>query len=488
MGLRWWVCAASMLVGCAYGGGRAGDDAGPRQQHDGGHVERDAYVPPVHDAGPLPSVDAAAELDAGPPPLCVGVDCSALDGVCVMGVCDPATGGCTRAPRPAGTSCDDGDACTESDQCASGACAGTPLDCSVLDGPCSAGVCDAASGGCVATPISEGASCDSDPSDCMDEACVAGSCTPAPRADCASCGASGTQYCSAGACGAPPTSIVYDFEAGLPSGWSVGGDAGWAIDTLRPHGGSMSAHSGAIAAYGTSSMSATITVAVAARLSFWLYTSSESGFDYLRVYVDGVQQGQWSGTTAWTQAALELSAGSHAIEWRYTKDGSLNIGDDRVWIDDVVITPTSPVPVEGFESGALPSGWTSSGSASWTIDTTTPRAGSYAARSGVITHSQSTSLFRTVTLSSAGNLRFWYRVSSESSYDYLRVYVDGVEKGSWSGTVSWAQASYPLTAGTHTVEWRYTKDGSVSSGSDAAWIDDVELGDPLPPSGSLCGP
>jgi hypothetical protein len=30
-----------------------------------------------------------------------------------------------------------------------------------------------------------------------------------------------------------------------------------------------------------------------------------------------------------------------------------------------------------------------------------------------------------------------------------------------------------VSAGTHTFEWRYDKDGSLSSGSDQVWIDDV---------------
>ena len=32
-----------------------------------------------------------------------------------------------------------------------------------------------------------------------------------------------------------------------------------------------------------------------------------------------------------------------------------------------------------------------------------------------------------------------------------------------------------MTAGTHTLEWRYAKDASLSSGLDAAFLDDVNL-------------
>jgi len=49
-----------------------------------------------------------------------------------------------------------------------------------------------------------------------------------------------------------------------------------------------------------------------------------------------------------------------------------------------------------------------------------------------------------------------------------------VKKDEWSGTQNWAQVSFPVTAGTRTFKWTYSKDGSLSSGSDTAWIDDIE--------------
>ena len=66
-------------------------------------------------------------------------------------------------------------------------------------------------------------------------------------------------------------------------------------------------------------------------------------------------------------------------------------------------------------------------------------------------------------------------------------FVDGTMRDQWSGTTGWTMVSYPLTAGSHTIEWRYVKDASVSSGSDAVWVDDVSVGPP-PTGGPLCGP
>ncbi len=134
--------------------------------------------------------------------------------------------------------------------------------------------------------------------------------------------------------------------------------------------------------------------------------------------------------------------------------------------------------MEDFETGnfnAFP--WTLGGTLPWTIDNTTYQTGAYSAKSGTITHSQSSTMETTRVLTTAGNLTFWYKVSSESGYDYLKFYVDGtIQNGTgFSGTVDWTQATYALTAGTHVLKWEYMKDSSVSSGSDCAWIDNINF-------------
>ncbi|GAB1365974.1 hypothetical protein MASR1M36_08450 [Candidatus Cloacimonadaceae bacterium] len=137
-------------------------------------------------------------------------------------------------------------------------------------------------------------------------------------------------------------------------------------------------------------------------------------------------------------------------------------------------TATIGLILEDFESGtfsAFP--WTLAGAANWTVANTEAYAGTYCAKSGLITHSQSSTIETTRVLSSSGTLSFWYRVSSESTYDYLKFYIDGVLQNSWSGTVAWTQASYTLNAGTRILKWEYMKDGSVSSGSDCAWLDNI---------------
>ncbi len=131
-----------------------------------------------------------------------------------------------------------------------------------------------------------------------------------------------------------------------------------------------------------------------------------------------------------------------------------------------------PPMAEGFESGGFPTGFTSSGNANWLVDST-PYAGSYSARSGDIADYGTSSLTVTVQFDVAGSIAFYHFESTESGYDYLRFYIDGVQQGSWAGSTTWTQASYPVAAGSHQMMWSYTKDVSLSSGSDSVWVDEI---------------
>ena len=129
---------------------------------------------------------------------------------------------------------------------------------------------------------------------------------------------------------------------------------------------------------------------------------------------------------------------------------------------------------EGFETG-VPACWVNSAdNLAWSQVNTSPHGGTYCMKSGGFNVNNANSIFQiTLNIASAGNINFWNKVSSESGFDFLKFYIDGVEKGSWSGTVAWAEQSYLVTVGNHTFKWAYTKNNSVYNGSDCAWIDDI---------------
>ncbi len=128
--------------------------------------------------------------------------------------------------------------------------------------------------------------------------------------------------------------------------------------------------------------------------------------------------------------------------------------------------------IEDWETGNMSQyDWQNGGNADWYITDQNPQEGVYCAQSGLINHNQTSSLSLEYDVYIAENISFWYKVSSETGWDYLRFYIDGNMISDWSGEVPWAQASFAVSAGTHTFKWEYYKDGSVSNGSDAAWID-----------------
>jgi hypothetical protein len=137
---------------------------------------------------------------------------------------------------------------------------------------------------------------------------------------------------------------IEDFEAGPPlaAEWSTSGNQPWSVQSSTRYEGSYGAASGSISHSQTSAMTVNLTYASTGSISFYYTTSTESGYDYLRFYVDGVQQSQWSGTVGWTLATYTVPAGSHTFQWSYSKDGSINTGSDKVWVDLITATGGTP--------------------------------------------------------------------------------------------------------------------------------------------------
>ncbi len=131
--------------------------------------------------------------------------------------------------------------------------------------------------------------------------------------------------------------------------------------------------------------------------------------------------------------------------------------------------------IEDFETGDFTKYDWQFSATPWNITTETTHGGTYAAKSGAISENGSTSMTLSVNVVAAGSMSFWYMVSSEANYDKLHFYIDGNEVNSWSGESAWTEVTTAVTTGTHTFAWTYTKDGSVSNGSDCAWIDDISF-------------
>jgi hypothetical protein len=76
----------------------------------------------------------------------------------------------------------------------------------------------------------------------------------------------------------------------------------------------------------------------------------------------------------------------------------------------------------------------------------------------------------------SGTVSFRWNVSSESGYDYCKFYIDGnLQSGQISGSPGWSSRQFTISSGSHTFRWEYSKDGSVVSGFDTCYIDEVFL-------------
>jgi len=140
--------------------------------------------------------------------------------------------------------------------------------------------------------------------------------------------------------------------------------------------------------------------------------------------------------------------------------------------------------VEDFETGDFSRfEWYFDGQHEWAISTEAYEE-QFSTQSGDLLDSQFSSLKIDVSVLMDDEIKFYKKVSSESNYDYLHFYIDDVLLGEWCGEIDWSQEIFPVAYGDHTFEWRYDKDGSVSSGSDCAWVDFIEfppIGIPIPP-------
>ena len=153
-----------------------------------------------------------------------------------------------------------------------------------------------------------------------------------------------------------------------------------------------------------------------------------------------------------------------------------------VYSDQKDVTFTVGLIVEDWETGNFSKyPWEFGGNADWTLTIVDPYEGAYSAKSGAITHNETSELVLDVDVVSAGDISFFRKVSSEASWDFLRFYIDGVLQDEWSGEIAWGEVSYSVNPGLHTFNWTYYKDGSVSTGSDCGWIDFIVFPPIAPP-------
>jgi hypothetical protein len=132
--------------------------------------------------------------------------------------------------------------------------------------------------------------------------------------------------------------------------------------------------------------------------------------------------------------------------------------------------------IEDWETGDDNSyNWSYSGDADWFVTSTEAYEGTYSMQSGAINDNDLSTMYIVVNSAAQFDMSFSFKTSTEDGYDFLSFLIDNVEQGAWSGENDWTEVSYPLTAGSHNLRWRYAKDFTVAAGSDACWVDNIVL-------------
>lgn len=141
--------------------------------------------------------------------------------------------------------------------------------------------------------------------------------------------------------------------------------------------------------------------------------------------------------------------------------------------------PVSPL-AEALDAPGLI--WETSGGADWLAQSTNATDNVDAAQSGPIPDNSSSTL-RTVIYGS-NTISFAWRVDCEGWADYVEFTDNGNYVTDLTGNLSWEQFTYHLTDGiVHVLEWTYFKDASTAQGADAAFLDQVRLGQNTLPTG-----
>lgn len=267
-------------------------------------------------------------------------------------------------------------------------------------------------------------------------------------------------------------SYTINLSAALDNGalsFTTGGQGDWLGQDRTYLMGGSAAQSPAMADGQSSWLRASVTGP--GTLWFYWKASSQTGGDFLEFLLDDVRQAEISGEVDWQARMIPVPAGVHTITWQYRKNGAGSGGADCGWVDHVIFS--NPVLLgEALDNADLI--FASGGDSAWFSQSETWVSGSAAAQSGPLENQQSAWIQTTVC--GPGNLSFFWKVSSEAGHDGLELSLDGILQERLTGGLDWRQRHLAIPPGLHLVRWTYAKDGALSKGTDAGWLDKVEYG------------
>ena len=118
----------------------------------------------------------------------------------------------------------------------------------------------------------------------------------------------------------------------------------WIIQAVDYYSGYQSAKAGTISHNQNTALSITLNVIEAGEISFFRKVSCENNYDYLRFFIDEVQQAQWTGSMDWARQHFAVQPGTRTFTWTYIKDQGVNSGSDTAWLDHINFPPHNAPP------------------------------------------------------------------------------------------------------------------------------------------------
>ena len=264
------------------------------------------------------------------------------------------------------------------------------------------------------------------------------------------------------------TKTVYAWFRDFAGNISVANNDTIILDQTAPTG-SVSINGGASS---TTSSSVTLTL------------TATDGIGVTGYYVSNSSSTPTISTSGWTSISSTTSfSGSASL----TLSSSCGTSYAYVWFRDTAGNVSSRYSdsitldtscLYSFEDGSIPSEFSTS-SPSWSISSSSAYSGNYSIRSG----SGSNSSCIEITKVGSGTVSFYYKVQSDSYYDYLYFYVNDSRQASLNAS-SWTKYSKYLSSG-GTLKWCFNDD--YYDDREYAFLDYISIPsrDTNSPSGSV---
>jgi hypothetical protein len=282
--------------------------------------------------------------------------------------------------------------------------------------------------------------------------------------------------------GVPPT-----FASALDTTnlvWTTDGTYPWQVINNVTHDGADAVASGNRFAHNSASWIQT-TVVGPGTIGFWWKVDSDVttnatgddlfSFDHLQFLVNDIPQDHILGQVGWNYREFPIPDGTNTLQWQYVKDAQFNSGNDSAWLDQVTWTHGQPISLaEALDTCGVH--WSSDGRIPtlWTGQTNVTHDGKSGARSGTVYLNQDT--WMETTVSGVSNVSFWWKVSSQTNYDFLEFYTNDILAKRISGEVNWQSNFFNIPASnTVSLKWRYAMTNGIYTvqGQGVAWVDQV---------------